>query len=597
MANFTPSGKVRIGRVPFDNSYRHTMTFASVADQTAFFSSCCNQAFEKDTYTYIRMNNAIRVQFNAEALYTYDYVMYQNANYGNKWFYAFIVGVNYINENTTELELELDVMQTWYFDYTLVQGFVEREHVNDDTVGVHLNPEPEMPFNLICKTKYRDPDFQGALAVVQTNATPHYGTDPLSPISPDGAPNGNEPVSGGIYSNCLSGCAFYAFYPDEPQQWDSSLYGFLRDMNRSGSAESISNIFLFPAHFLNGAHPDGSYSGDSANSNDSWKGYRVSTGMGAGIEQKQFSRPTSLDNGFVPHNNKLFTYPYCFARVEDNAGHYTEWKYELWAKRNSPGLGTDFTYDVVVPLDPDATAFVIPLDYDGESANYETCLTFPCTAKSSWNYSAYQTWSAQNHLANVFNGLASVAAIAIPAAKGISLASGALGVGVRSAGNIAARGGTPASAGNILKAAGEHALNSMQASDFTMMGGGALGLGNLDANISRQSKVPNTVRGSASGNSLYGINMMTYNIKAMVLQEEFARIIDGFFDMYGYQVDSVKVPNRTGRPYWNYVKMQNSCHRGNVPSDQMDKINRIYDTGITFWHTADVGNYSLDNTI
>ena len=144
MANFTPSGKVRIGRVPFDNSYRHTMTFASLQAQTDFFSSCCTQAFEKDTYTYIRMNNSIRVQFNAESLYTYDYVMYQNRNYGNKWFYAFIVGVNYINENTTELVLELDVMQTWYFDYTLVQGYVEREHVNDDTVGAHLNPEPSM---------------------------------------------------------------------------------------------------------------------------------------------------------------------------------------------------------------------------------------------------------------------------------------------------------------------------------------------------------------------------------------------------------------------------------------------------------------------
>lgn len=67
--------------------------------------------------------------------------------------------------------------------------------------------------------------------------------------------------------------------------------------------------------------------------------------------------------------------------------------------------------------------------------------------------------------------------------------------------------------------------------------------------------------------------------------------------MYGYQVDSVKVPNRTGRRNWNYVKMQNSCHRGTVPASDMDKINSIYNAGITFWHTSDVGNYSLDNSI
>ena len=594
MANFTPSGKVRIGRVPFDNSYRHTMTFSNVQAQTEFFSSCCTQAFEKDTYTYIRMNNSIRVQFNAESLYTYDYVMYQNSNYGNKWFYAFIVGVNYINENTTELVLELDVMQTWYFDYTLVQGFVEREHVNNDAVGANLNPEPEMPFNLICQNKYTDPDFHDVYAVVQTNATPHYGGD--TPIDPDGVPNGNEPVSGGLYSNCLSGCAYYAFYPDEPQQWDTSLYGFLRDMNRSGSAESISNIFLFPQYFLVGAHPNGDFSGDSANSKDSWKGYRVQTGLDARAAQRTHQRPTTQGGGYVPHNNKLFTYPYCFARVEDNAGHYTEWKYELWNPTVSQGT-TLYRYNVYVPLDPDATAFVVPSSYDGEAMNFECCLTFPCTAKASWNYSAYQTWSAQNHLANTFNALASVAAIAVPAARGIELASSALGVGIRSAAALEARGATAASAGNILRASGAHAINSLSQTEKGMAVGGAMGLGNLMATISRQSKIPNTVRGSASGNSLFGVEHMTYNIKAMVMQEEFARIIDGFFDMYGYQVDRVKIPNRTGRTSWNYVKMQNSCHRGNVPSDQMDKINRIYDAGITFWHTSDVGNYSLNNAI
>ena len=184
MANFQPSGKILIGRVPFDNSYRHTLTFSSVSEQTTFMMGRMDSSLEKDTYTYVRMNNSIRVMFNAERLYTYDYVMYQNLNYGSKWFYAFIVGVNYVNENCTELVLELDVMQTWYFDYTLKQCFVEREHVANDAIGAHLNPEPEMPFNLVAQNKFSDPDFDDTLAVVQTNSTPHYGGD--LPWDPDG---------------------------------------------------------------------------------------------------------------------------------------------------------------------------------------------------------------------------------------------------------------------------------------------------------------------------------------------------------------------------------------------------------------------------
>ena len=127
MASFTPSGIIRIGRVPFDNSYKHTMTFGSEAAQAAYFSSVCPQSLSGSDYTYVRMSRSIRVGFNAERLCTCNYVMYRNANYGSKWFYAFIVGCNYINENCTELVLELDVMQTWCFELNLKQGLVERE--------------------------------------------------------------------------------------------------------------------------------------------------------------------------------------------------------------------------------------------------------------------------------------------------------------------------------------------------------------------------------------------------------------------------------------------------------------------------------------
>lgn len=33
-------------------------------------------------------------------------------------------------------------MQTWFFDVTLEQCFVEREHVMNDTIGANLQPEP-----------------------------------------------------------------------------------------------------------------------------------------------------------------------------------------------------------------------------------------------------------------------------------------------------------------------------------------------------------------------------------------------------------------------------------------------------------------------
>ena len=39
------------------------------------------------------------------------------------------------------ITVQLDVMQTWYFDYTMRKCFVVREHTNDDTIGNNLIEE------------------------------------------------------------------------------------------------------------------------------------------------------------------------------------------------------------------------------------------------------------------------------------------------------------------------------------------------------------------------------------------------------------------------------------------------------------------------
>ena len=594
MPNFEPNSKIYLGNVPFDNSYRHTMTFSSKNEQYAYFASVCDAALDNTSYTYVRMNNSIRVPFNAERLYTYDYCMYQNANYGNKWFYAFIVGVNYINENMTELALELDVMQTWYFDYQLTQGMVEREHVNDDSLFANLNPEPEMPFNIKCQDKFRCPDFNDSICIVQTNATPKYEDDLLEGPKPDG----QFPVVGGIYSNIVNGGAYYAFSYDEIINMgnDSPFMQFLTDLNLAGCAASVTNVFLFPEEFLAGSPYDDGYESTGSTA-DSWREWRVENNHNFVVKPYAFDMPTSID-GYYPRNNKCFIYPYNYMVVEDNAGHRVELKYELWNQvQHQPSGDYKFILQCFVPLDADATAFVVPTQYDGESANYENALSFPCTAKTSWVYSSYQTWSAQNHLANTLNGLLGVAMVAVPATRGISAAAGALGVGIRSSVRIAARGGIGATDAAITRASIGHGIGSVSREEAITGGMGAMQLGQLAGNISRQSKIPDVAKGSASGNSLYGVKQMTFNAKNMCMQNEFVRILDDFFTMYGYQVDRVKIPNRTGRRNWNYVKMQNSCHRGNVPANDMDKINSIYDAGITFWHTSDVGNYSLDNSI
>lgn len=586
MANFQPSGKILIGRVPFDNSYRHTLTFSSVSEQTSFMMGRMDSSLEKDTYTYVRMNNSIRVMFNAERLYTYDYVMYQNSNYGNKWFYAFIVGVNYVNENCTELVLELDVMQTWYFDYTLKQCFVEREHVDDDTVGAHLNEEPAMPL------QYQHLNFERHVmeprwGVLLLNAYMHYVDDEYHS-------NGVDPCQGVWTQGQYNACRF-AIYDLDDADSKQRLSLDVQSLNQHGAADTIADAFTLPANC---------FSVDDLikfpiKINDTWtrtsgKVWTLQEGvlpMAAG--GTSVSKPSTLGT-YTPKNNKLLCYPYNYLEIGDFTGRVEDWRYEYFGTNGFCRLSQRMVASA------DCQGYVTPDAYNGipdsPGGHSFKPFTFDFTNKISWVYSAYQNWAAQNALNNQLAILGGVGAMAFSFLPGIGAAGKMLGAGAAQMEHLGGLGLGQASQ-NALVSYSNAAAREFGATKPNMgaLGGGLAAIASTLGNIDRMRKHPNTSNGNVGGNSRLQNGYVGWYTSQVCLLPEYAAIVDDFLDMYGYQVDRVKVPNRTGRPYWNYVKCQNSCHVGNVPSDMMDKINRIYDAGITFWHTSDVGNYSLNN--
>ena len=90
-------------------------------------------------------------------------------------------------------------------------------------------------------------------------------------------------------------------------------------------------------------------------------------------------------------------------------------------------------------------------------------------------------------------------------------------------------------------------------------------------------------------------NKNEIDIKQMTAPIEYIVKIDQFFDMYGYATNAVKVPNEDSRESWNYVKTDNVIINGSMPVEHMANIKKMYNSGVRFWHTTDVGNYSLSN--
>ena len=85
--------------------------------------------------------NQIKVQIPMDLLLDCNYLMFNNQRFGNKWFYAFITHLEYISEVVTLVSYEIDVLQTWAFDYTPNPCYIERCHAVTDDPGDNLVEE------------------------------------------------------------------------------------------------------------------------------------------------------------------------------------------------------------------------------------------------------------------------------------------------------------------------------------------------------------------------------------------------------------------------------------------------------------------------
>lgn len=278
-------------------------------------------------------------------------------------------------------------------------------------------------------------------------------------------------------------------------------------------------------------------------------------------------------DGYTPRNNKLLTYPYQYLTVVA-PGQEKAYMYEYFAGSGNPSFGVYSQYDAATDL------LVIPVQYMTAtgvdplaSPDYATTVTgFP----------------SEGVMANAF--LNRMISRPLDSLLALGTAASFMGAGTTTyAGGSALVTAAQAGAGG---STGGTTFNPLTMSDL----GGLLGA-NAMGDLWTDSLTPNNVVGTGSAANLFNYSKLHFKIKHMCVKQEYAKVIDQFFDVFGYRVCQVKAPNTTGRTSWNYVQMSNAIVTGNAPADAIQSyINRI-NSGITFWHTNDVGNYSLSNTI
>ena len=139
MAAISPSTNLRLIKNPLELSSSNQLTFNNIESQTNYFLNL--PSINVDNFTYQRKDYTIRYGACIDDIITFNYVMYQNEAYSDKWFYAYITDMKWINDKMTEITIKTDVFQTWQFDMEFKTSFIEREHVNNDSIGLHTVPE------------------------------------------------------------------------------------------------------------------------------------------------------------------------------------------------------------------------------------------------------------------------------------------------------------------------------------------------------------------------------------------------------------------------------------------------------------------------
>lgn len=538
--------KVYLMNTLLEKDYAHTMYFETEAAQRAYFQKRILSALTFTDFSYQRKDNVIRIPKHIDSLYDakVNYCMYQNTEYSNKWFYAFITDMKYIDDGRTDVYIKTDCIQTWMFDITVKQCFVEREHARYDEIGDHTIDEG-LELGDYIANRHTKAGYAGSIA----------DGDLIVVVGVTKTPEG-ENVTGMFFDGIYSGVRYYGF-TNKDISVDNAVQAFIDGYDEDAAGEAITCMFYAPKKL---ATPKDNHTITGSNI--------VSTryiNHSAGGDLNTLIAMTNNDlNTYTPRNNKLLTYPFRYLLVSNNAGTSIPFKYEQFYEF-SGGVKTLLPPKFIIEgcLTPGCSIRMTPLSYNGVPRNDDAGINMGKFPILNWTSDVYTNWLTQNGVniaLQVASGVGQIAA-------GAALAAGTGGLG-------AAVGG-----GQIV--------------------GGVSSIAGTLAQIHAQSFAPPQAKGNLnSGDVVTASDQNDFHFYDMTIKREFAEMIDGYFDMFGYKCHRVKIPAKNHRQSYWYTKTIDANIVGGIPQDDLQTIKDCYNRGITFWTNEEYfRNYGAPNGI
>lgn len=553
MTAINPNTTIYAINVPLDPFSEDTILFSTLDQQRQYFYD--RKVTILTNYTYQREHrNWLKVTDPNGLMDKCNYLMFVNESYENKRMYAWITNVNWVNNETCEIEYEMDYVQTFLFDiYNRGAGanhlpttWVERQHGYTDVMGDNIQPENvnlgEYKYNDTYKRKI---DLSEGVAVFGVSRS-----------------------NGRIYDNIFSGVELKAY--------DLTVGGIVDIINSFLAGHTTQNDILFayivPKYILNAY---------STNNNTITAKTSVVQTTDLDVVFNPNTNPITL-NGYQPKNKKLYTYPYNFFMVSDGNGNNLKLRYEFMAA-HQPRAQIEFA------VSPPAMLKLYPYRYKWSGTGFanvykEECLTITNFPMISWSYDAFAQWVGRSLTANIIK----VAATAVGA--GVAYAIGMPNAGALLPVTLAGKDGPY---GRDLTEQNKYKRQAKQAGAIA----GANAVGSILSQGYQAAIEGDISNGSftSSGSDFATGSCGIYTARVSI-DGEIAQSIDNYFTLYGYAQNKLMQPNLEARMYYTYVKTTNININGAMPIEAKTQIANRFNSGIRFWRDySNFLNYNVNN--
>ncbi len=531
MAYVAPNGTIQLFRnIHLTPAYTDTIWFPNLATQNTFFSNTANYTFSNQMYTRVT-GNKVRIHIVADEIRDCSYMRFQNVRgTKSKWFYAFITNIEYVNEQVTEVNYEIDEIQTWCFDVDdedrFAECFIERQHSESDNLGENLVPEPlNVTENIV------------------SNIDHTYTSNGTNYLVVFGIADAAETITGWndyLYGGLASTVHYVIFEnSDELSKFIDNVNisnGIINGLFGNNDNWSILAVYAVPKRYFTGRGSE-----ITLKTAKCYKMQSVAIEIPSQITKPSTASGSKLgnvsDGQYTPKNNKIFTFPFSFIRIASPIGEI-DLKYELFFGQNT------IQFFLKTCCNPEPSILIRPQDYNGGENDFRNSMTidgFP-------SLTLYQSTQTGELVGRAIRLAATTMANAMGGEEGESK------MGIITSNKEApllSSAPTTIKAGNATAFAAQFAATS-------------------------------------------GTSAVTFSIDfyRMGLKKEFAEMFDTYFSRYGYAQNKVAKPNVHARMWWTYIKTRDCRCTVNAPASSLRKINDVMNDGITWWdYRVGIGDY------